>query len=230
MKKPKFLVKLIHPTNIYEALRPLVLMLFLIGIPPFELSPTVNKKTSKRVYFGRALGLLFLIQFFASFSLTVGRTIFTSIFLNESITQIADSVLVTATMIAMFIVYLSVFMKKYNLKDIVHIIYRVDLRLARLKGVRLRHSRTVVKIFKYSVLSAIFYVIYVSGSYQMIVLFNHDTYLHVWISYFMPHHILMHILFKYLVIVNVIRVRFTINNKVSRAVKNCKGEIYVLKF
>lgn len=216
MKKPKFLIKLMHPTNIYEALRPLVLMLLVLGIPPYELRPTVNERTSKRVHFGRVLGFLYLVQFIYSFSFTIGQgTIFTSLFLNKTITEITDSVLITLTMFAMLLVYLSGFVQKYNLRDIVQTLHRVDLRLVRLPGVHLRHSKTVVKIFKYSLLSAFLFAIYVSGSYRMIRQFNHETYLHVWISYFMPHHILMHILFKYLTIVNIIRVRFTINNKVS---------------
>lgn len=205
-----------QPTNIYESLRPLVFLLLVIGIPPFELRPTINERTSKRVKFGRTLGLLFLLLFIASFSLSVScGTIFTAIFLDEAITEIADTVLVTSTLFAMLLVYLSVFVKKYNLRDIVQILHRVDLRLARLKGVRLQHNKTVVKIFKYTVISAFFYSIYVSGSYQMIRRFNHNTYLYIWISYFMPHHILMHVLFKFLTMLNIIRIRFTINNKVS---------------
>lgn len=216
MKKPKFLIKLAHPSNLYEALRPLVFLLSIAGIPPFDLRPPVNVRLSKRICFGSALGLVYLLIFIGSFSLTFGQlTIFTSVFTNQSVSQIADLVLVTSTLFAMLFVFLSVFVKKYNFRDIVHIIYRVDLRLVRLPGVQLQHSKTVVKIFKYSVISSLLYFFYVFGSYHMMKYFNHDAYFFALVSYFMPHQIFILVLFKYHTVLHVIRVRFTIINKVS---------------
>lgn len=211
----KFIKKLLYPSDLYESLRPLVFMLFVDGIPPYKLNSSANANRSKRVILGRIIGSIYLAMFCVSYALTIGNlNIFTSFFMDYKLAQVVDTVLITSTLFAMFLVYLSAFVKKHHFCDIVKILVDVDTRLIKF-GVNLNHRKSVLALMKFSAVTAVVYFFYVIGSYQLLSMFNHRAYLYTWISYFMPHYILALILFKYLTITKIIRHRFATLNKVS---------------
>lgn len=215
----KFINKLLHPKDLYESLWPLTVMLFISGIPPYETIAT-KMNCSTRVILGRIIGILYLAMFITSYALTVGnQNIFTSFFMSYQIAQIVDIVLMTSTLFAIFLVYLSTYLNKYHFSDILKILVDVDTRLSSKFGINLKHRRTVLALVKFAAVTMVVYDLYVIGSYQLLSMFNHRAYLYTWISYFMPHYILALIFFKYLTITSIIRHRFTTLNKVSECTK-----------
>lgn len=209
----KFIKNLLNPTDLYGSLRPLVLMLFISGIPPYELCRSANENRSKRVTWGRIIGVLYLAIFISTFAMTIGNlTIVTSFILALGLSQFVDIVLMTSSLFAMVLVYLSSFVKKYHFGDVVKILAMVDTRLINV-GVNLNHKKTVLTFMKYIALTAVVYGLYILGSYFLLndCLGSHPNRF----SYFAPHYIIAQTLVKYLTTSQIIRHRFTSLNKVS---------------
>lgn len=221
----KFIRNLRYPSDLYDALHPLVLMLFITGIPPYELT-SAKKILTKRVILGRFIGILYLAIFITSFAMTVlNLTIVTSSFLGYGLSQVVDVVVMTSTLFAIVLVYMSAFVKKFHFGDVVKILVTVDTRLTKV-GINLNHRKTVLVFMKYIVLTTIVYCLYILGSFLLLngSLGSHFTR----ISYFLPHLIIAQTLVKYLTTTKIIRHRLASLNKVSSMAKhNNFSEIFV---
>lgn len=211
----KCITNFLYPSDLYESLRPLVLMLLISGIPPYELNPA-KKNLSTCVIIGRLIGILYLAMFIVSFALTINdATTVKSFFLAVGLPELVDVVMMTSTLFAMVLVYLSGFVKKYNFGDVVDILATVDSRLAKI-GVNLNHSKNVLNFMKIVALTVLLYVIYICGrSYRILNALYHQASPSTWISYFIPHYIIAQILVKYLTTTNIIQHRFATLNSVS---------------
>lgn len=212
----EFINKLLYPSDLYESLRPLVLIMLISGIPPYELNPSAKRNLSTRVIVGRCIGILYLIMFITSFALIVGDlSILESFFMAYGLPELIDTVMRTTTLFAMVVVYLSAFVKKYHFGDVIKIVSAVDTRLAKV-GVNLNHRNTVVNFTKIVALTALVYGFYIFGrTYRILSAPDHDAAPSTWISYFVPHYIITQIVVKYLTTTNIIQHRFTTLNKVS---------------
>lgn len=219
----KFISNSLNPSDLYEALRPLVLMLFISGIPPYELNPSAKTNLSKCVIVGRFIGVLYMAIFITSFAMTIGDlTIVTSFFMAYGLSQVVDVILMTSTLFAMVLIYLSAFFKKYHFDDVVNILAKVDTRLTKI-AIDLSHRKTILTFVKYISLTAVVYCLYILGSYLLLNGSLDSPF--TWISYFVPHFIIAQTIVKYLTTTKIIRHRFATLNKVS--CRYCKN---ILKY
>lgn len=224
VKVKSYFVNLIFPTNLCDALQLIVFFLSWTEIPSFRrMSParTIGDCSHKlSVLFGRLMSFTMLLMFTYCYVLTVMQpVIFTANFDEFPLFQTVDTILVTASMFAMCLVYLSPIWQRYTLSDIIKILILTDDHLERVSGVQPRHQQTVLYLLKRLVSNLFLYALYVAVSVWLFNQHQHKTEFNTWISYFMPHYIISQIVLKKLTMTQLLQDRFANLNKVSSARK-----------
>lgn len=212
-----YLTSFLNPTNLPDALRVMVYFLFVAGLSPYRLTAnkSATKRCSIRVIFGRILSIIILFILFDCFFRTLRlSTVLNSSFDEYPLFRTVDMIMVTVAMWAMCLVYLSPIWKRYAFLDIVHILVVIDRSLQRL-GIKPRHQRTVFYIVTRLLLNGILYGLYIFGCFQLFLIYKYEREIYSWISYFAPQYVLWQIVFKYMTITELLRIRFRSLNKVS---------------
>lgn len=211
-----YIAQWMKPKSLPDALRIMVISLYWTGLPPYRVTPIPNgRRYSKLCIVGRIIGFYYLLSFVISYILTIQEPIiFTSYFNDDPIFRVADGILITACMLAMVLVFLAPIWQRYGFLDQLQCLIQIDTRLERL-GICQNHVATMLHIVKRMILCAILYGLYAGGSYTLFSFLQHATSPNTWISYFSAHHILSQLVFKYLTMTNLIRVRYVHMNGVS---------------
>lgn len=212
-----YLKAFFYPTNLKEALRLMVFVLVIAGIPPFRL--TLNKaaaaRLSNRVRFFHANCFIILCLFFYCYIRTIKlEVILTASYEESPLFRIIDIVMVTIALFAMCQVYLWPIWNKFSVVTVVHILVRVDEHLERL-GIEPSHRQTVLFVVKRLFFNVTCYGIYIAASYKLMAIFKHEREMYAWLSYFAPQYTLSLILLKYMTITHCLRVRLESLSKVS---------------
>lgn len=199
--------EILNPCDLREAMNPLLMMHLVSGLLPFRLAGPKGQRYFKVTYFGYISCIVQIVMFTVCYALTVtGKNIFISFILNLPLSHIMDLLLVTIAFVAIIVTYVWCFIKRDSIIKAINLIVDIDVKLLKL-GVNEPYRRTLIVIIRFWALSWLVFGAYVIGSYVLLDLFEHSTDSHVWVSYFLPHLYLLHMVFEFLAVNGLIKNR-----------------------
>lgn len=214
----KWLKFKICPQDIYESIRPMIWIFLLLGVLPLRISGSRGNYQLKIVYIGYLTALVMLIIMFFSYTFTIYLDrIFLAYFLNHPFSAVVDRVLITSTLLGMILVYSKNIRRSYGF---VRIIKRLDCvdQLLKSIGERMSYGHATLDILLRLLNGTLFFAIYVIGSFYLLSMQGWRTHLTTWISYFLPHMLLMLVLFRHQTVMHLLVNRFAKLSKVSTSI------------
>lgn len=204
------------PRDIFESFRPLLFVFLLMGIMPYRLVGERGDHRLQPVLFGGLITVVFIFIFVVAYFLTtVGMPpIFLAHMFPNSFSHAVDLFMVTSSLCTVLCMLFVCLRGKNRLCDLLNQLDRVDGKLS-LLGVRVEHGRALWHVCRLLVFSWLLYGVYVSFSRSMLLYAQRRTSLSCWVAYFMPHVMVMSFLCKWRTVVQLLRDRFAVLNRVS---------------
>lgn len=205
----------IFPQDIYESLRPMIWIFLMIGVLPLRISGRRGNYHLQTVFLGYLTAFIMLIMMIYCYltSLPLER-IFLSYFMNHSFSAVVDRLLITSSLFATMMVYFKNIRRSYGFVRIIERLADVDQMLKTIGG-RMKHGSTTVNIIMRLMSGSTLFSIYVIGSYKMLNGQEMQTHLTTWVAYFLPHLLLMLVLFQHRTVMHLLVNRFAETSRVS---------------
>lgn len=206
------------PLNVYESMRPMLVMCSLTGILPVYM---VGTRPDRRYAISRLFYMITVTQL-VWFTIAMMRSFRTrglfSYFIEfQAFTRLFNVFQLLSSVAAMSIAYGICFIYRYRFVAVVTAIHMVDGRLERDFRVRHNHWKSFVSILLNMAASVALYFGYVFICVWLIRWSsNHEVSLSTFISYFMPHTVLAQIVFKHRILMQQIQRRWEHLNRVER--------------
>ncbi|XP_011198978.2 putative gustatory receptor 28a [Bactrocera dorsalis] len=206
----QFLKRLPQSDSILQSLRPLA-YISLIGLAPFRLSVSKEVRTSA---FSLAAGILHFFFYVLCFflSLREGDSII-SYFFQTSVTRLGDATLSLSGIIAMVMIFSSIFFKRNLLLTIIQNCLVVDGIFLRL-GLKLDYRKILMYSFVTSLGLLLFNFVYLLVSYMLLRSAEIWPSFVVFTTFALPHLNISIMVFKFLCTTHLTRTRFRMMNEV----------------
>lgn len=204
------------PSNVFESMRPMVIMCSLTGILPCYM---VGKRPDRRYTITRWFYVItvtqlmwFIMAMIRSFRT---RGLFSYFIEFEEFTRVFEIFQVISSVAAISVTYAFCFAYRYRFVAAVATVHLVDQRLERDFGVRHDHWKSFVWILWNMAASLALFFGYVFSCVWLVRgSSGHEVSLSTFISYFMPHTVLAQIVFKHRIVVRQIQRRWELLNRV----------------
>lgn len=197
------------PQDIYESLHPMIWIFLILGVLPLRISGTRGYYHLKSVHLSYISAVILLVSLFFCYYVSMSlERIFLSYFMNHPFSSVIDRWLISASLIGTIIVYF----KNIRRSDVfVQIVERLDSVDHMLKSIgrKMKHWNTTVDILFRLTSGTVIFIIYVAGSYHLLSVMGKRTQLTTWVSYFVPHMLLMLVLFQHRTVMYLLVNRFS---------------------
>lgn len=207
----------VFPHDIYESLRPMIWIFLLLGVLPLRISGSRGNYRLKQVYLGYLTAFIMLLIMIFSYLVTISlESIFLTYFMAHPFSNVVDRVLITSSLLGTIMIYFKNIRRSYGFVRIVQRLADVDDRLKAIGG-RMRHGHTTFDILLRLTSGTTLFSVYVSGSYHLLSVQGRRTHLTTWVAYFVPHMLLMMVLFQHRTVMHLLVNRFAEMARVSKS-------------
>lgn len=205
-----------NPQDVYETLQPMLHICFLVGILPVRLSGRTSNRCYKVSRLGYVLTIVHMIWFGTCFTKTFqSDCIFRSFFENsDGLASASETFQLIFSLVAMTISYFFTFRKRYVFIAAIDVLARIDEHFCRSFGRRQQHRQLMNRIFWYYAGITTVLTVYMCGCAFMMWYADKNMNVFAWFSYFLPHIILLQLVFKFMTVLSQIARRFKCLNKV----------------
>lgn len=205
----------IIPRDVNESIRPLLFVFLLLGAMPFRLVGPRGQQRLQPVIIGGIITITYVVVFITSYAATISMPqIFLGYFMPNMFAQFIDRFMITSAMLAVLIMLLGCLIRRHRFVGLINLMSTIDEQLCGLKG-RVRHGAALWLVCRRMVFSFIGYFVYVVGSRELLWKLQGQTLIRSWISYFLPHMMMLCFLFKWRTVVHMLHHRYRVLNGVS---------------
>lgn len=211
-----------NPQNVYESLRPMLHICILVGILPVRMVAAKSATDRRSQYhykvsrLGYFITIVHLVWFGTCFTKTFqSGCIFRAFFENtDGLASASETFQLIFSLVAMTIVYFFTFRKRYAFIAAIDVLARVDERFWHSFGRCQSHSQLMKRVFATYAAITIVLAVYMCGCAFMMWYADRNMNVFAWFSYFLPHIILLQLVFKFMTVLSQISRRFHCLNKV----------------
>lgn len=205
-----------NPTDIFEALRPILLSSVYVGVLPLKL---IGKKPNRSYAvspFGFFNATWHICLFGFCFYKTVwSGSLFQYFFEDSSIAAIAEIFQLILALFAMIVVYTVPFAKRMKFIALINMLNQIDGSLISI-GINQNYKKMLQVILTYMTSALIVFIVYICGCNILMRTPNHEANFYAWITYFLPHIVLGQITLKFTILIKSICYRFICVNQVLK--------------
>lgn len=206
----------ITPRDLYDSIQPYLLLFLLLGTMPFRLVGPRGAKRLKPTIIGGLITVTYIVLFGVSYwnTITLPKILIAHFVFNKLSTFI-DTFRITAVLVALLWMLLGCVIQRRNFACLINLLSAIDEKLIGLNG-HVRHEATLWLLCRRLVYSILFYIPNVVLTRVLLTSIHRNrAYNHAFISYFMPHIVMLCFLLKWRTVIHLLHRRFQVLNEVS---------------